>query len=82
MESAKVGAFPEPKITEQGKFMCPICERSFYSRDFYENHIRNNHPEQAPAAQSSGISDKQAQRIQDPRRDAVSKTEFKRTTTP
>jgi uncharacterized protein (DUF2225 family) len=37
---------PAPKTTQDGKFECPVCGRSFRSRDLYESHARLNHTKQ------------------------------------
>ncbi len=36
-------AVPEPKISEDGTYYCPVCSEGFGTRQLYDDHYVNAH---------------------------------------
>lgn len=70
---------PEPKMIEKGKYECPVCGKTFNSREGYDSHAMAHHqrnPEMiSPASERiERVEETSAERT-------VSRTEFECTTT-
>lgn len=50
----------EPKISSEGKLTCPVCNRTFSSRQEYDNHWLGCHPDPGLSLASGSMGSFQA----------------------